>query len=128
MPIDWQRVRDARVNFATIKATEGSPADDTGYTNPYFVDDLKGARAAGLAVAPYHFYLARTADTGAEQADYFIEAVRASGYTGRRKGDLPPVFDLEWDWRGGGPPPRPPGRPEGGGARGGAGGGGPPHL
>jgi lysozyme len=103
MPIDWQRVRDARVNFATIKATEGSPADDTAYTNPYFVDDLRGAREAGLAVAPYHFYLARSARTGAAQADYFIDAVRASGYTGQRKGDLPPVFDLEWDWQGGCP-------------------------
>src|SRR3712207_4217398 len=102
--IDWEQVRDARVDFATVKATEGSPADGTGYTNPYFRADLAGARAAGLAVAPYHFYLGRTPGTGAAQADHFIAAARAAGYTGQRRGDLPPVFDLEWDWKGGCPP------------------------
>jgi lysozyme len=102
--IDWRRVRAANVNFATVKATEGSTADDTGYTNPYLTADLEGARAAGLAVAPYHFYLGRSPRTGAAQADYFIAAVRRAGYTGQRRGDLPPVFDFEWDWKGGCPP------------------------
>lgn len=101
--INWERVRDDRVDFATIKATEGSTADGTGYTNPYFVGDLRRARAAGLAVAPYHFYLGRTPRTGAAQAEHFIDAVRESGYTGQRRGDLPPVLDLEWDWKGGCP-------------------------
>jgi lysozyme len=102
--IDWRRVRAAGVDFATVKATEGSPADATAYTNPFFRGDLQAARSAGLAVAPYHFYLGRTPHTGDDQARYFISTVRATGYTGRRAGDLPPILDFEWDWKGGCPP------------------------
>ena len=102
--IDWTRVRAAGVDFATIKATEGSPIDSTSYTNPYFPGDLAAARKAGLAVAPYHFYLGRTPHTGDDQARYFISAARAAGYSGRRSGDLPPILDFEWDWKGGCPP------------------------
>src|SRR2546423_481060 len=102
--IDWARVRAAHVDFATVKATEGSSVDDTAYTNPYFDADLGGARAQGLAAAPYHFYLGRTEGTGVAQADHFIAVVRAAGYTGHRPNDLPPILDLEWDWKGGCPP------------------------
>ncbi len=102
--IDWAATRHAGIELATIKATEGSPADSTEYTNPWFASDLAAAQAAGLAVAPYHFYLGRHPNTGVAQADYFIAAVRAAGYTGKRPGDLPPVFDFEWDWQGGCPP------------------------
>jgi lysozyme len=92
--IDWLRVRRAGVEFATIEATEGSAADSTDYTNPYFRADFAAARAGGLAVAPYHFYLGRTAGTGRRQADHFIVALRGAGYTGWRPGELPPVLDL----------------------------------
>ena len=102
--IDWRQVHAAGVEFATIKATEGSLADRTEYTNPYFRGDITAARNAGLAVAPYHFYLGRNPNTGGAQADYFIAAVRACGYTGSRPGDLPPILDYEWDWKGGCPP------------------------
>ena len=97
--INWASVRSAGVNFATVKATEGST-----YTNPYFAGDLAGARAQGLPVAPYHFYLGRDPNTGAAQADHFIAVLRAAGYTGHRRDDLPPVLDFEWDWKGGCPP------------------------
>jgi lysozyme len=103
-PIDWRRVRAAGVEFATVKVSEGSSADSTHYTNPYFRADLTRASAAGLAVAPYHFYLGRNPGTGAAQADYFIAALRAAGYTGHRRGELPPILDFEWDWKGGCPP------------------------
>ncbi|WP_079179069.1 GH25 family lysozyme [Streptomyces humi] len=89
-PIDWEAVRASGVEFATVKATRG-----LNVTDEYLATDLEGARAAGLAVAPYHFYTGSSPDTGAAQADLFIAAVRATGYTGQRAGDLPPVFDLE---------------------------------
>ncbi|SEF07395.1 GH25 family lysozyme [Streptomyces sp. Ag109_O5-10] len=89
-PIDWKAVRASGVEFATIKATRG-----LNVTDEYLATDLPAARAAGLAVAPYHFYTGTAADTGGAQADRFIAAVRATGYTGQRAGDLPPVFDLE---------------------------------
>ncbi|MFI5794972.1 GH25 family lysozyme [Streptomyces sp. NPDC051677] len=89
-PIDWAAVRASGVEFTTVKATRG-----LNVTDEYLAADLDGARAAGLAVAPYHFYTASSPDTGTAQADRFIAAVRAVGYTGQRPGDLPPVFDLE---------------------------------
>ncbi|MDQ0931168.1 GH25 family lysozyme [Streptomyces turgidiscabies] len=89
-PIDWKAVRASGVEFATVKATRG-----LNVTDAYLTADLQGARAAGLAVSPYHFYTGTAADTGGAQADRFIAAVRATGYTGQRAGDLPPVFDLE---------------------------------
>ncbi|MEU2509039.1 GH25 family lysozyme [Streptomyces sp. NPDC007863] len=88
--IDWNDLRADGVEFATVKATRGLDV-----TDPYLATDLEAARQAGLAVAPYHFYTAATAPTGPAQADRFIAAVRATGYTGHRPGDLPPVLDLE---------------------------------
>ncbi|MFF6807076.1 GH25 family lysozyme [Streptomyces sp. NPDC012616] len=89
-PIDWAAVRAAGVEFATVKATRGLDVTDA-----YLASDMNAARAVGLAVAPYHFYTGTAAGTGTAQADRFIAAVRAAGYTGQRPGDLPPVFDLE---------------------------------
>ena len=86
----WKAVRASGVEFATVKATRG-----LNVTDAFLTADLQGARAAGLAVSPYHFYTGTAADTGGAQADRFIAAVRATGYTGQRAGDLPPVFDLE---------------------------------
>ncbi|MEO3813415.1 GH25 family lysozyme [Sphaerisporangium sp. B11E5] len=92
--VNWSQVAGAGIRFATLKATES-----TTYTDPWFTRDIAAARAAGVPVAPYHFYVARSANTGAAQADHFISVVRATGYTGKRPGDLPPVFDFEWDWK-----------------------------
>jgi lysozyme len=96
--------RAAAAPASAPRAAAAPAADSTDYTNPYFRADFAAARAAGLAVAPYHFYLGRTAGTGRQQADRFIAALRGAGYTGRRPGELPPVLDLEWDWKGGCPP------------------------
>jgi len=49
-PIDWHQVAGAGHTFAVVKATEG-----WGYKNPYFVQDVQQARAAGLIVWPYHW-------------------------------------------------------------------------
>jgi len=88
--IDWKAVKASGVEFATVKATRG-----LNVTDEYLATDLEAARTAGLAVAPYHFYTGTAPDTGAAQADRFIAAVWATGYTGQRAGDLPPIFDLE---------------------------------
>jgi lysozyme len=88
--IDWSKVRAAGVKFATVKATRGVNIIDL-----YLKTDLEAAQAAGLAVAPYHFYTGTEPNTGTAQADWFIAAVTKTGYTGHRPGDLPPVFDFE---------------------------------
>lgn len=82
--IDWRKVKASGVSFAFIKATEGKDRVD-----PKFSENWRGASAAGIAQAPYHFYyFCSTAD---EQANWFISNVpKESSY-------LPPVLDVEWN-------------------------------
>lgn len=96
--IDWKRLRithlgtlskkniqgdvDYKVSFVFIKSTEG-----TSVTNPYYRTDYQAARNNGYPVGSYHFFSHRS--TGAQQARYFLE------HTYVKKGDLPPVLDLE---------------------------------
>jgi lysozyme len=82
--IDWQRVRGSGVSFVFIKATEGKDSIDNK-----FQENWRGANAAGLPYAPYHFYyFCSTAD---EQADWFIRNVPKAAMV------LPPVLDVEWN-------------------------------
>jgi lysozyme len=85
--IDWKRVsameiNGIRVSFAFIKATEGITRQDN-----MFEKNWKEAGRSGLLRGAYHFYYpSRDAD---KQADNFLSKVSL------RKGDLPPVVDIE---------------------------------
>ncbi|MGN7293346.1 glycoside hydrolase family 25 protein [Rhizobium sp. SAFR-030] len=82
--IDWPKVRQSGVSFVFIKATEGKDRID-----PAFETNWRSAAAAGLPLAPYHFYyFCSTAD---EQADWFIANVPKQAV------QLPPVLDVEWN-------------------------------
>jgi lysozyme len=97
-PILWNRLRishlgskskkqisgvvDYPVSFCFIKSTEG-----ISIRNPYYTQDYINARKAGIPIGAYHFF--STKRTGQAQADYFIQN------TLFRKGDLPPVLDIE---------------------------------
>ena len=81
--IDWRKVREAGVQFAFIKATEGGD-----HIDPKFRDNWYGAKRAGVARGAYHFiYWCRYAS---EQAEWFVRNVP------RDPDALPPVLDLEW--------------------------------
>ena len=62
--IDWHRVAAAGVKVAMIKATEGAT-----FTAHTWTTNRDGAKAAGIAVVPYHFL--STADPQT-QAEHFI--------------------------------------------------------
>ncbi|OCW58652.1 glycoside hydrolase [Hoeflea olei] len=82
--IDWQEVRKAGIAFAFMKATEGGD-----HTDDRFDSYWRGARAAGIAHAPYHFYyFCRPAR---EQAEWFIANVPRTAV------QMPPVLDVEWN-------------------------------
>ena len=97
-PIYWNKLRishlgskskkqisgvvDYPVSFCFIKSTEG-----VSVRNPFYAQDYTNARKAGIPVGAYHFF--STKRTGQAQADYFIMN------TLFRKGDLPPVLDIE---------------------------------
>ena len=59
--IDWVAAKAAGVDFAIVKATQG-----TDYVSPYLRDDLAGARSAGILVGAYHFVV--VGPTGEAQA------------------------------------------------------------
>ena len=97
-PIDWSKIRithlgtiskkrvkgtvDYPISFCYIKSTEG-----TSIRNRYFSADYLAARAKGIPCGAYHFFSTRT--PAAAQARYFIANSKF------RKGDLPPVLDVE---------------------------------
>lgn len=82
--IDWPSVKKGGVSFAFLKATEGTDRLDSR-----FAEYWRGARSAGVAHAPYHFYyFCSTADA---QADWFIANVPKEAV------QLPPVLDAEWN-------------------------------
>lgn len=96
--IDWDRLRithlgslskknvsgniDFKVSFIFIKSTEGA-----SLMNPYYNADYAAARKRGYPVGTYHYFTHHT--SGAQQAWYFLS------HSHFKKGDLPPVLDLE---------------------------------
>jgi lysozyme len=82
--VDWQKVGDAGVRFAYIKATEGGD-----HLDPKFRDNWRAAKQAGIARGAYHvMYWCRVAK---EQASWFMSNVP------KDSGALPPVLDVEWN-------------------------------
>jgi lysozyme len=98
VPIEWSKLRithlgniskktvngsvDYPISFVYIKSTEGK-----SLCNPYYGYDYKMARRYGFHVGAYHFF---SPSTNAKlQAKFFLR------YTLLRRGDLPPVLDVE---------------------------------
>lgn len=96
-PIYWDRLRitylgknqkhatgtvDYPVSFVFIKSTES-----TRIKNPFYKTDYLQARRQGIPIGAYHFFSCRT--SGEAQARYFLQN------TLFRRGDLPPVLDVE---------------------------------
>ena len=116
----WNNIRAVENRqFAFIRATRGGTTgvdkrnggyptnDDTAfslsqrYDDPYFVQNVNRATAAGMFVGSYHFarpdIITTTtssggiANTASDEADHFIQMAGAF----MRPGYLPPTFDLE---------------------------------
>jgi GH25 family lysozyme M1 (1,4-beta-N-acetylmuramidase) len=88
--INWVRVARAGIQFAAVKATEG-----TYYQNPFALADLAQARAAGLSVMAYVFAIPNGnggSSGAAAQADYLLKYVTSGG------GPVPPIMlDIEYN-------------------------------
>jgi lysozyme len=80
--VQKMQVRDVKLGFAFIKATEGVNNIDA-----LFRRNWKKSKQAGIIRGAYHFFVA-TKD-GRKQAENFINMVDLE------KGDLPPVLDVE---------------------------------
>lgn len=85
--VDWaeikaMQVKNIRIGFAFIKATEG-----LGRVDNEFRDNWANAKKVGMPRGAYHYFIA--SKSGKAQAENFIETVKLE------KGDMPPVLDVE---------------------------------
>jgi lysozyme len=80
--VQTMQVKDVRIKFAFIKATEG-----LGTVDKQFRRNWTAAKQAGVTRGAYHFFL--PTKSGKAQAINFIKTVNL------KPGDLPPVLDIE---------------------------------
>ncbi|KIJ12277.1 glycoside hydrolase family 25 protein [Paxillus involutus ATCC 200175] len=86
--VDWTTVKNNGIEFAYIKATEG-----TSYISPTFNSQHASAKKVGLIHGGYHFAHPNVS-TGATQAKYFL------AHGGAWSGDgvtLPGALDIEYN-------------------------------
>jgi lysozyme len=85
--INWSdvkdmQVKDIRIGFVFIKATEGTDKVDAQFSRNWL-----NAEKENIPRGAYHYFIASR--SGKAQADNFIEIAKL------KKGDLPPVLDIE---------------------------------
>lgn len=80
--ISWKEIDQNEVNFAFIKATEG-----TTFTDKSFDKNWEESHDAGFLRGAYHYF--NIESDGGEQAEHFISVVPKENNT------LPPVIDIE---------------------------------
>lgn len=81
--IDWETLTEQNIDFAFIKATEGS-----SYVDPCFEKNWKNAQKTGIRMGAYHFFSFQS--SGQTQAELFCRTVKPVDNM------LPPVIDLEY--------------------------------
>lgn len=81
--IDWFEIQNQDIDFAFIKATEGS-----GYVDDCFYNNWQAASQTNLFIGAYHFF---SFDSDAKmQAAFFIDTA------GDLSGKISPVIDIEY--------------------------------
>lgn len=80
--IDWEEIEDNDIDFAFIKATEGS-----SFRDKMFRDNIENIADTRIYAGAYHFMSFES--DGKSQAENFISMVKPDEIT------LPPVIDLE---------------------------------
>ncbi len=81
--IDWNELSKQKIDFAYIKATEGS-----SHVDPYFLDNWNNSKETKLCIGAYHFFSFESA--GEDQAKNVI------GTVDKRDNMLPIVIDVEY--------------------------------
>ncbi len=81
--IDWKSVKAAGVDFAMIKATQG-----TYNTQSTFAANWSGSKAAGLYRSAYHFF--DPTEDGTAQAQHFLSVLGTP-----QPDDMPAMLDIE---------------------------------
>jgi GH25 family lysozyme M1 (1,4-beta-N-acetylmuramidase) len=87
--VNWSALASAGVQFAYVKATEGTYY----YDSAYFPEQYNGSYDAGLVRGAYHFAVPDDS-SGAAQADYFVANGGGWSADGRT---LPGMLDMEYN-------------------------------
>ncbi len=87
--IDWAKVKASGINFAILRVGYRGSTTGSIVLDKYFLNNIKGATAAGLDVGVYFFSQAITVDEAKEEANYVLSEI--SGY----KLKYPVTFDWE---------------------------------
>lgn len=82
--IDWQRIKNAGIQFAIIKAGEGTEVESKFYEN------INGAKAVGIDCGVYWFSNAKSIEEAESEAQACLDAI--SGY----QLEYPVVCDFEY--------------------------------
>ena len=88
--IDWNKVANAGIKFAIIRAAFRGYGTGRIVADEWFERNIKGATAAGIKVGVYFFSQAINETEGAEEADYIINQIKHYKVT------LPVVIDTEY--------------------------------
>lgn len=88
--VDWQQVADDGIEFAMVRL--GYKGYSSGLLNldPYFEENVREAKDAGLAVGVYFFSQALTAEEAMDEARFVVRKIRG------HKIDGPIAFDMEY--------------------------------
>lgn len=84
--VDWQAVANAGIEFAIIRSSYGLQSKD-----PLFVQNVAGAKAAGLRIGAYHYSYALTVADAIQEAANCRETIDSTG----ELFELPVFFDME---------------------------------
>lgn len=71
--IDYSRVREAGVEVAYIRSSEG-----TDFVDPYFKINYDNAKANGIKVGFYHYVTSRSIEEAINEADYFVSIIEGT--------------------------------------------------
>ncbi len=85
--IDWERVRNAGVEFAIIRTGYGRK--DPKQIDQYFKENLEGAGKVGIKVGAYHYSYAESPEDAIKEAEFCLEILDGA------KLDLPIYYDIE---------------------------------
>ncbi len=87
--IEWEKVKNAGVEFVIIRMGYQTDYDGDYVIDPYFIQNIEGAKAAGLPVGIYFYSYAKNIIQAKEQAEWVKENLK------NYEIDLPIAFDWE---------------------------------
>ena len=85
--IDFQKVKDSKIEFVIIRAGYGK---DASQKDPYFETNYTNAKAAGLNVGTYWYSYALTEDDVKKEAKAFMKVIAGKQF------EYPVYLDLEY--------------------------------